>query len=205
MARAIQEWETRFSPTANGGGGETKLKAKQQKLFEAWDFIHPGALKREGEATIQRRKEMKANYEQARKVYGLVEEVKETEVIKAAAPTLMYGRHGGVVETPPKTKATETGFYSGFYSGPSAGGTKPAAAPAPDGVDVVEQVASCSASGGDVLKLVPDELKPWMAAAESRRNVETEKRYAERYRKIKFFERQKVTRSSLVRVVMYFL
>ena len=31
-------------------------------------------------------------------------------------------------------------------------------------------------------------------AAESRRNVETEKRYAERYRKIKFFERQKVTR-----------
>ena len=52
VARAIQEWETRFSPTANGGGGETKLKAKQQKLFEAWDFIHPGALKREGEAIL---------------------------------------------------------------------------------------------------------------------------------------------------------
>ena len=52
VARAIQEWEARFSPTANGGGGETKLKAKQQKLFEPWDFIHPGALKREGEAIL---------------------------------------------------------------------------------------------------------------------------------------------------------
>ena len=52
VARAIQEWETRFSPTANGGGGEAKLKAKQQKLFEPWDFIHPGALKREGEAIL---------------------------------------------------------------------------------------------------------------------------------------------------------
>ena len=28
------------------------MKAKQQKLFEAWDFIHPGALKREGEAIL---------------------------------------------------------------------------------------------------------------------------------------------------------
>ena len=50
MARAIKNG--RPASTRRRTAAARQAEAEQQKLFEPWDFIHPGALKREGEAIL---------------------------------------------------------------------------------------------------------------------------------------------------------
>ena len=48
VARAIQEWETRFSPTAYGGGGETKLEGEAAEALRAVGLHPPGGAQARG-------------------------------------------------------------------------------------------------------------------------------------------------------------